>query len=136
MPAQRRHPGSIFVIPGPHPGLLIAGNLNLWQRPVIRNGDGSYSTVKSVSWPFWLDRKGFLYPEENRPPGSVRRVEVLMPEAIGNAVVGPKAARQHFISSGQHLGIFDSPAHATSYAIRLHNWFVTNAKWFVPPRRK
>jgi hypothetical protein len=121
----RRHPGTLFVIPGPHPGLIIPGNLNLWARPVIRNPNGSYSTVSSVS-----------YRLQFRVDGRDRWLEVLMPEAFGSRThTGPEALAQ-FRRTGGHLGMFDTADHANRYGDRLHLWFVANKKWFVPPRRR
>jgi hypothetical protein len=124
---NRRHPGTIFIIPGSHPGLVIGGNINLWQQPVIRNPDGSYSTVHSFSTGFTLT-----------VDGKNRNLQVLMTEVWPGlkAVASQGAAIQHFRSTGAHLGMFDTVPHANRYAERLHLWFVANAKWFVPPTIK
>lgn len=121
----RRHPGALFIIPGAHPGLVIGGNINLWQQPVIRNPDGSYSTVHSFSKPFTLT-----------VDGKPRSLEVLMTEvwAGRKSLASENEAARHFLSTGAHLGMFDNGAHADLYAVRLHNWFAANARWFVPPK--
>lgn len=132
-PQNRIHPGSIFVIPGGAPGLVIPGNINLWRQPVVRNKDGSYSTVRSLSYtlndgPYKLDN-GRVY----------KTLEVLVPSAYGGKVDFSKfGPYRHYASTGRHLGIFDTPAHANAYANRLHLWYVKEKKWFVPPpiRRK
>jgi len=115
----------MYVIPGGHPGLIVPGNLDLWKRGVVINRDGSYSTVKSTSWNVPVKLKG-----------GVRHLEVLMPEAYGGAVHSAREALNHFLSTGEHLGMFDNVPHAKVYADRLHNWFVRNAKFFPPPRRR
>lgn len=35
-------------------------------------------------------------------------------------VVSDDAARAHMLKTGLHLGVFDTPAHATAYGSRLH----------------
>jgi len=99
----------VFVI-NPHTGLLVRGNIDLTARPVVKNRDGSISTVRSVS--FHLDNF------QNRPKGA----EVLVPTVIGDRVVSNQSAWSHYKRTRSHLGIFDTPAHATSYAIALHKW--------------
>lgn len=113
------------MIPGGAPGLVVPGNINLWQRPVVRNPNGSYSTVRSTSWNVPVRLKG-----------GIRNLEVLMPETTPSGNVSARAALANFQKSGQHLGMFDNASHANSYADRLHNWFVQNKQWFVPPKRK
>lgn len=103
--------GPVFVIPGGAPGLVVAGNIDLTARPIVRNGDGSISTVKSTSWNVPVRLKG-----------GIRNLEVLMPEVVGNRVVSARQALAVFRSTGQHLGMFDTVAHANSYAQRLHVW--------------
>lgn len=124
---RRIHPGAIYVIPGSHPGLVIPGNINLWRRPVVRNKDGSYSTVHSVSFTVSVN-----------VDGRVRRLEVLMPTTFVGGNVSPQAAYQRFLKTGAHLGMFANVPSANAYADALHNWFVKNKQWFVPPpvRRK
>src|SRR4051812_46971689 len=121
MPAVRNrvrsHP-PLYVVPGPTPGLIVRGNLDIWRRPVVRNANGSLSTVKSVSWNVPVNLGG-----------RTRNLEVLMPEVIGNRVVSARAALQHFQNTGEHLGMFDDAAHANQYGTRLHLWYVKNARF-------
>jgi hypothetical protein len=93
--------GTPYTTPGRHYGMVKPGNLNLNKRPVVRNPDGSVSTVKSVSW-------------------GVGGREVLMPEVVGNKVVGPRAALRNYQRTGQNLGTFTSPKAANVYAQGLH----------------
>lgn len=112
----------VFVIPGGAPGLKVRGNLDLTRRPVVRNPNGSISTVKSVS-----------FQQEIRLDSRTVNLEVLMPQVIGNRVVSSAAALRHFQSTGQHLGMFDTAAHATSYAKRLHLWQAAYYRKYLKP---
>jgi hypothetical protein len=84
-------------------GLLIPGNINLHTRPVVRNADGSISTVRSMSF---TDDDGRA---------------VLIPTVIpGRGIVPPEQAIQYYRQTGQHLGIFEHPDAADAYAQALH----------------
>ena len=117
--------GPVYVVPGGAPGLVVRGNIDLTARPIVRNSDGSISTVKSTSWNVPVKVKG-----------GIRNLEVLMPEVIGNSVVSARSALKHFQSTGQHLGMFDSVAHANSYAVKLHNWQAKFYAKYLKPRRR
>jgi len=85
----------------------VVGNIDLYDRPVYRNEDGSISTVDSVSF------------------GTDDGREVLVPtigrDAEGNAVRWTnEEAWQHYLDTGEHLGIFNSVDDATEYAQSLH----------------
>lgn len=80
----------------------MPGNINLHDRPVVHNRDGSISTVRSMS--FGTDRG-----------------EVLIPTVVGGRVVSDTQAVEHYRQTGEHLGIFRTPAAATAYAQSLHN---------------
>lgn len=88
--------------PGGVAGLRTPGNIDIHNRPVARNDDGSISTVLSASF--------------GTPQG-----EVLVPRVVDGRVVSEKEAFAHYQKTGEHLGIFDSPEDATSYAQSLHN---------------
>lgn len=82
-------------------GLIVPGNINLTTQPQVRNPDGSISTVRSISV-------------------NIDGREVLIPTVVGNRVVSNDEAIREYQRSGKHLGMFDSPEHATSYAQNLH----------------
>ncbi len=86
----------------PARGQVEPGNIDLKRRPVVNNPDGSYSTVRSMS--FGEDGK-----------------EVLVP-TIGDD--GRRLSDEEAVSlyrkTGKHLGKFTSVADADSYAKRLH----------------
>lgn len=81
------------------------GNIDLNNRPTLQNPDGSYSTVDSFST-------------------NINGREVLLPTVINvNGQwqhVDENTAIQHYLSTGQYLGVFDTPQEATNYARMLH----------------
>lgn len=95
-------------------GLLTPGNIDITKRPDVKNADGSRSTVRSMSF------------EDNGK-------EVLVPTVIGNKVVSDDEAIAHYRKTGEHLGIFDSPADATAYAKQLHDDYQSGKIKNTPP---
>lgn len=87
--------------PPPAVGLVAPGNIDLTRRPRVKNPDGTTSTVRSIS-----------INEDGR--------EILIPTVVGNRVVSDDEAIREYHRTGKHLGIFDSPTHATAYAQALH----------------
>lgn len=105
--------GSLFdTRPGVAPGLVVPGNINVHRRPVVRNADGSISTVRSIT----------VTDDNGRA--------VLIPTVIdGRGVVPDDAAMQHYRDTGQHLGIFGSIEDADRYGQSLHE---DQAREYVP----
>ncbi len=92
-------------------GLREVGNIDLKARPVVKNGDGSVSTVRSMSF------------EED---GS----EVLVPTVSDDGrLLSDDEAIALYRQTGKHLGKFGSPDDATSYAQSLHD---DQARLYVP----
>lgn len=89
------------ALTGQIPGLIAPGNIDIHHRPVVKNKDGSISTVRSMS--FGTDEG-----------------EVLVPTVIGGRVVSDREAMEHYYRTGEHLGIFSTPDAATAYAKMLH----------------
>ena len=86
----------------PH-GLIIPASIsNLYDRPVLKNPDGSYSTTSSISV-------------------GTDKGETLIPTVVNGVRLTQQQAVDHFRKTGEHLGIFDTPAHANAYAEALHN---------------
>lgn len=83
-------------------GLLKPGNIDLFARPVVKNPDGTISTVRSMSVNFGNG-------------------EVLIPTVSPDGqLLSTQDAIRLFRQTGQHLGIFSTPAQATQYAESLH----------------
>ena len=83
-------------------GLVEPGNIDLLNRPVVKNKDGSVSTVKSMS----VEIDGH---------------EVLLPTISPDGQVwSPPEAIHAYLTRGKHLGIFKDEASATKYAKLLH----------------
>lgn len=82
-------------------GLVETGNLDINNRPVVKNPDGSISTELAFS--IGIDGK-----------------EVLIPRVVGGKILTEEAAIQHFKQTGENLGTFDTPENATAYAQALH----------------
>ena len=86
----------------PTTGMLIPGNLSLWDRPFVSNPDGTISTEQSFSV-------------------SGQGGEVLVPSVVNGQVLSQANAVAHYEATNEHLGVFDTPANATSYANWLHD---------------
>jgi len=85
------------------------GNIDLNNRQVVRNEDGTISTEQSFSF----------YDEDSGK-------EVLIPSVIDGRIVSEEEAIRHYYETGEYLGKFDTPEEADTYAEQLHNrqdWF-------------
>lgn len=84
-------------------GQLERSNIDLGSRPMVRNPDGSVSTVRSMS--------------ANFGDG-----EVLLPTVSSlGALLSADDAINAYRQTGKHLGVFDTPSNADAYAARLHD---------------
>lgn len=84
-------------------GLRERGNINLFSRPHVVNPDGSVSTVRSLS-----------FEDAGR--------EILIPTVSDDGrVMSDEEAIAQYYRSRKHLGIFDNPQSATTYAQQLHD---------------
>jgi len=84
-------------------GMLEKGNIDIHNRPVVKNADGSISTVRSMS--INMDGK-----------------EVLIPTVSDDGrIMSNDEAIDSFMRTRKHLGMFDNPDDATAYAESLHN---------------
>jgi hypothetical protein len=83
-------------------GLKVSGNIDLTNRPVVANPDGSYSTEKSFS-------------------RGTDKGEVLVPSIVNGRMLSQDEAWKHYTKTGEHMGIFDTPEHADTYAEKVHN---------------
>lgn len=84
------------------PGQTEAGNIDLANRPVVHNSDGTISTVRSIT-----------VTDSDGKAG-------LIPTVVGDKVVSNADAIAHYNKTGEHLGKFESEAHADAYAEKLH----------------
>lgn len=99
--------------PLPTEGLLSAGPVDIYHRPIHKNEDGSISTVHSVSYGTRRDGKD---------------VEVLVSTVLSDgsmisedeAIKRSEEAHANGKESDVDIAIFDTPEHATAYAEALH----------------
>lgn len=95
------------------PGMLEHGNIDLNNRPVVNNPDGSYSTVRTIT----VEEGGKT---------------VLLPTIINGKQVTNKEAIDHYHQTGEMMGIFKDEKSANDYDRDLHTskgWIGKNNTW-------
>jgi hypothetical protein len=79
------------------------GNIDLKNRPVVKNTDGTISTVRSMSF-----RMG--------------NTEILVPTVSDDGkILTENEAIKRYLDTGKHLGKFRTAEEATTFAKQLHN---------------
>ena len=85
------------------------GNIDLYNRPRIENSDGSFVTVRSISF------------RDERSSSYTFGKEVLITTITSNGILTNSDAIARYYSTGEYLGIFNTSNEATAYATKLHN---------------
>lgn len=98
-----RPPGGMVGPAPPVTGGNQPGNIDLTNRPQVRNPDGSISTVRSAS--FNIDGHEVLLPTVSDDGRNLSEDEAV----------------DLYLQSGKNLGKFTAPDEATAHAKRLHN---------------
>lgn len=100
---------AMTMLSGVIPGLLEPGNIDLHNRPTVHNPDGTISTVRSAT--IEENSQFILIPTVIKGSDGAWKVDFAQP---------PTEAIAYYHTTGEHLGKFDTEAHADAYAIRLH----------------
>lgn len=93
------------------------GNIDLSKRPVIRNPDGSYSTVKTMVETFWTDGQN-LY---DKPKQGLKEINYVFPQVTPDGkYMTREEALNYFLKTGQHLGYRENVDEAIQYSKDVH----------------
>lgn len=82
-------------------GVVEPGNIDLLNRPILQNEDGTISTERSFS----INEDG---------------VEILLPTVINGRIVSEDEAIEHYHRTGEHLGKFETVEAAEQAAEQIH----------------
>ncbi len=99
------------------PGLISPGNIDLDQRPIMNNSDGTFSTVSSTTFDIGDGRV------------------LLIPTIIDGQRVSPLEALEYAKTTGQNLGVFGTQEAADEYDKQMHEamgWTGKNNNWPEP----
>ncbi len=85
------------------PGMVKPGNIDIYNRPLVKNPKGGTSTAYSMG--VNLDGNEYLIPRVTDD----------------GKILSEREAVAHFKKTGKHFGIFESPEASTQHAKYLHN---------------
>jgi hypothetical protein len=83
--------------------MIEPGNIDLNNRPLISTPG----------------KPGYKSSELSFSRGTDKG-EVLVPRVVDGKMLGEDEAWQHYIETGEHMGIFDKPENADNYADSVH----------------